>query len=102
MTRHKFGELTCDTWNLTSRTSRSAWPQPPLSVCFSAWIPATWPASLPIGMRTLALVSLGAAVVSLSTINFQNFEDHTDTTEPRGARHLFKGSWAASASSAPA
>jgi putative Mg2+ transporter-C (MgtC) family protein len=32
----------------------------------------------PIGMRTLALVSLGAAVVALSTIHFQNFEDHPD------------------------
>jgi putative Mg2+ transporter-C (MgtC) family protein len=32
----------------------------------------------PIGMRTLALVSLGAAVVALSTIHFQNFEDHAD------------------------
>jgi putative Mg2+ transporter-C (MgtC) family protein len=35
-------------------------------------------AGKPIGMRTLALVSLGAAVVSLSTINFHNFEEHPD------------------------
>jgi hypothetical protein len=35
-------------------------------------------AGKPIGMRTLALVSLAAAVVSLSTIHFQNFEDHPD------------------------
>ena len=35
-------------------------------------------AGKPIGMRTLALVSLGAAVVSLSTIHFQNFDDHPD------------------------
>jgi putative Mg2+ transporter-C (MgtC) family protein len=35
-------------------------------------------AGKPIGMRTLALVSLGAAVVSLATINFHNFEHHPD------------------------
>ena len=35
-------------------------------------------AGKPIGMRTLALVSLAAAVVSLSTIHFQNFSDHPD------------------------
>lgn len=35
-------------------------------------------AGKPIGMRTLALVSLGAAVVSLSTIHFQNLDDHPD------------------------
>ena len=30
-------------------------------------------AGKPIGMRTLALVSLGAAVVSIATINFKDF-----------------------------
>jgi putative Mg2+ transporter-C (MgtC) family protein len=32
----------------------------------------------PIGMRTLGLVSLGAAVVSLSTIHFEGLADHAD------------------------
>jgi putative Mg2+ transporter-C (MgtC) family protein len=54
----------------------------------------------PIGMRTLALVSLGAAVVSLSTINFHNFEEHPDALSRY--KESFKGSWAASASSAQA
>jgi putative Mg2+ transporter-C (MgtC) family protein len=35
-------------------------------------------AGKPIGMRTLALVSLGAAVVSLSTIHFQGLIQHPD------------------------
>ncbi len=35
-------------------------------------------AGKPIGMRTLALVSLGATVVSLATIHFQNLDDHPD------------------------
>jgi putative Mg2+ transporter-C (MgtC) family protein len=35
-------------------------------------------AGKPIGMRTLALVSLGATVVSIATINFQNLHDHPD------------------------
>jgi len=35
-------------------------------------------AGKPIGMRTLALVSLGAAVVSLATIHFKDFADHPD------------------------
>ena len=32
----------------------------------------------PIGMRTLGLVGLGAAVVSVATIQFQNLNDHPD------------------------
>jgi putative Mg2+ transporter-C (MgtC) family protein len=32
----------------------------------------------PIGMWTLGLVSLGAAVVSVSTIHFQGLADHPD------------------------
>jgi putative Mg2+ transporter-C (MgtC) family protein len=32
----------------------------------------------PIGMRTLGLVSLGAAVVSLSTIHFEGLANHPD------------------------
>ena len=35
-------------------------------------------AGKPMGMRTLALVSLGAAVVSVATIHFQNLDDHPD------------------------
>lgn len=35
-------------------------------------------AGKPIGMRTLALVSLGAAVVSLATIHFRDLADHPD------------------------
>jgi putative Mg2+ transporter-C (MgtC) family protein len=35
-------------------------------------------ANKPIGMRTLGLVSLGAAVVSLSTIHFQGLAHHPD------------------------
>ena len=35
-------------------------------------------AGKPMGMRTLALVSLGATVVSLATIHFQNLDDHPD------------------------
>ena len=35
-------------------------------------------AGKPIGMRTLAIVSLAGAVVSLSTIHFQNLVDHPD------------------------
>jgi putative Mg2+ transporter-C (MgtC) family protein len=32
----------------------------------------------PIGMRTLGLVGLGAAVVSVATIQFENLNDHPD------------------------
>jgi putative Mg2+ transporter-C (MgtC) family protein len=32
----------------------------------------------PIGMRTLGLVSLGAAVVSLSTVHFEGLANHPD------------------------
>lgn len=32
----------------------------------------------PIGMRTLGLVALGAAIVSVSTVHFQNLIDHPD------------------------
>ena len=35
-------------------------------------------AGTPIGMRTLALVSLGAAVVSIATIHFADLADHPD------------------------
>ena len=35
-------------------------------------------ANKPIGMRTLGLVSLGAAIVSLSTIYFQGLANHPD------------------------
>jgi putative Mg2+ transporter-C (MgtC) family protein len=35
-------------------------------------------ANKPIGMRTLGLVSLGAAVVSLSTIHFEGLANHPD------------------------
>jgi putative Mg2+ transporter-C (MgtC) family protein len=35
-------------------------------------------AGKPIGMRTLAIVSLASAVVALSTIHFQNLDDHPD------------------------
>jgi putative Mg2+ transporter-C (MgtC) family protein len=35
-------------------------------------------ADKPIGMRTLGLVSLGAAVVSLSTIHFEGLANHPD------------------------
>ena len=35
-------------------------------------------AGKPIGMRTLALVSLGAAVVSFATIHFADLADHPD------------------------
>jgi putative Mg2+ transporter-C (MgtC) family protein len=35
-------------------------------------------ADKPIGMRTLGLVSLGAAVVSLATIQFHGMSDHPD------------------------
>ncbi len=35
-------------------------------------------AGKPIGMRTLALVALGAAVVSLATIQFHELSDHPD------------------------
>ncbi|MDX1402371.1 MAG: MgtC/SapB family protein [Kiloniellales bacterium] len=35
-------------------------------------------AGKPIGMRTLALVSLGATVVSLATIHFRDLADHPD------------------------
>lgn len=35
-------------------------------------------AGKPIGMRTLALVSLGATVVSIATIHFQNLDEHPD------------------------
>jgi putative Mg2+ transporter-C (MgtC) family protein len=35
-------------------------------------------ADKPIGMRTLGLVSLGAAVVSVATIHFQGLADHPD------------------------
>jgi putative Mg2+ transporter-C (MgtC) family protein len=35
-------------------------------------------ADKPIGMRTLGLVSLGAAIVSISTVNFQGLADHPD------------------------
>ena len=35
-------------------------------------------ANKPIGMRTLGLVSLGAAIVSLSTIHFQGLANHPD------------------------
>jgi putative Mg2+ transporter-C (MgtC) family protein len=35
-------------------------------------------AGKPMGMRTLALVSLGAAVVSLATIRLEVFSDHPD------------------------
>ena len=35
-------------------------------------------AGKPIGMRTLALVSLGAAVVSIATIHFRDLADHPD------------------------
>ena len=32
----------------------------------------------PVGMRTLALVALGSALVSISVIEFQNLRDHPD------------------------
>lgn len=32
----------------------------------------------PVGMRTLALVSLGSALVSISVIEFQDMRDHAD------------------------
>ena len=35
-------------------------------------------ADKPIGMRTLGLVSLGAAIVSISTIHFQGLANHPD------------------------
>ena len=35
-------------------------------------------AGKPIGMRTLALVSLGAAVVSIATIHFKDLANHPD------------------------
>jgi putative Mg2+ transporter-C (MgtC) family protein len=35
-------------------------------------------ADKPIGMRTLGLVSLGAAVVSITTIHFNDLADHPD------------------------
>lgn len=35
-------------------------------------------ADKPIGMRTLGLVSLGAAVVAVSTVHFQGLADHPD------------------------
>lgn len=35
-------------------------------------------ADKPIGMRTLGLVSLGAAIVSISTVHFQGLADHPD------------------------
>jgi putative Mg2+ transporter-C (MgtC) family protein len=35
-------------------------------------------ADKPIGMRTLGLVSLGAAVVAISTVHFQGLADHPD------------------------
>lgn len=35
-------------------------------------------AKKPIGMRTLGLVSLGAAIVSISTVHFNNLVDHPD------------------------
>jgi putative Mg2+ transporter-C (MgtC) family protein len=35
-------------------------------------------ANKPIGMRTLGLVALGAAVVSISTIHFQGLANHPD------------------------
>jgi putative Mg2+ transporter-C (MgtC) family protein len=35
-------------------------------------------ADKPMGMRTLALVALGAALITLATISFSNLEDHPD------------------------
>lgn len=35
-------------------------------------------ADKPIGMRTLGLVSLGAAIVAISTVNFQGLANHPD------------------------
>jgi putative Mg2+ transporter-C (MgtC) family protein len=35
-------------------------------------------ADKPIGMRTLGLVSLGAAIVSISTVHFRGLADHPD------------------------
>lgn len=35
-------------------------------------------ADKPIGMRTLGLVSLGAAVVAISTVHFRDLADHPD------------------------
>jgi putative Mg2+ transporter-C (MgtC) family protein len=35
-------------------------------------------ANKPIGMRTLGLVSLGAAIVAVSTVNFQGLANHPD------------------------
>lgn len=35
-------------------------------------------AKKPIGMRMLGLVSLGAAIVSISTVHFNNLVDHPD------------------------
>ncbi|MGT2440719.1 MgtC/SapB family protein [Bradyrhizobium betae] len=32
----------------------------------------------PVGMRTLSLVALGSALVSISVIEFQNLRDHPD------------------------
>jgi putative Mg2+ transporter-C (MgtC) family protein len=32
----------------------------------------------PVGMRTLALVALGSALISISVIEFQNLRDHPD------------------------
>jgi len=35
-------------------------------------------ANKPIGMRTLGLVSLGAAIVAVSTVHYSNLADHPD------------------------
>ena len=41
----------------------------------------------PIGMRTLGLVSLGAAVVSLATIQFEDLAAHPDAESRRAGYH---------------
>ena len=52
-------------------------------------------ADKPIGMRTLGLVALGAAVVSLSTIRVEGMADNPDAMS-RVVQGLIQGSWPAS------
>jgi putative Mg2+ transporter-C (MgtC) family protein len=57
-------------------------------------------AGKPIGMRTLGLVSLGAAVVSLATIRLDLFAGHPDAMS-RVVQGVIQGIMGASASSEP-
>jgi putative Mg2+ transporter-C (MgtC) family protein len=46
----------------------------------------------PIGMRTLGLVSLDAAIVSLATIQFEDLASHPDTLS-RVVEGIIQASW---------